>query len=106
MNLVESAKHQLLHRVMKLCVFVVFQGMTLTALTPMRTMLTPAGLKKQKTLPPPNQRTLAAPTQEVATAPTIGFSNTWPTETGTAPGGSYPNWPQMQPQQVQAAHVP
>jgi hypothetical protein len=52
-----------------------------------------AGLKKRKTLPPPNRRTLAAPTQEVPTAPAIGFSNTWPIETGTAHGGSYPNWP-------------
>jgi hypothetical protein len=65
-----------------------------------------AGLKKRKILPPPNQRTLAAPTQEAPTTPAIGFSNTWLTEMGTAPGGSYPNWPWMQPQQLQATQVP
>jgi hypothetical protein len=39
MNPIESAKHQLLHRVMRLYVFVEFQGTTLTVPTPMRTML-------------------------------------------------------------------
>jgi hypothetical protein len=65
-----------------------------------------AGLKKQKTLPPPNRETLAAPTQEALTAPAIGYSNTWPTETETVLVGSYPNWPWMQPQQLQASQVP
>jgi hypothetical protein len=58
--------------------------------------------KKKKTLPRPGHRTLAAHIPEALTVLAIGFSNTWSADTATVLVGSYPNWPLMQPQQLQS----
>jgi hypothetical protein len=50
-----------------------------------------AGTKKRKILQHPSRRSLVAPTQPGPTTPTLGFSNTWATNTITLPAGPYPN---------------